>query len=511
MSNALKWVWVAAPLSVALVAAGACSGDADVETSNGAGGGDACPTGLTDCDGACVQTDLDPANCGTCGNACPEGELCSTGQCATECLGGTTQCDGLCVDINLDPDNCGSCNNVCASDEVCSVAQCALQCAGGTTNCGGLCIDTNLDPANCGSCDNACAEGEVCSAGQCALQCAGGTTECSGVCVDFNIDPANCGWCDNACGSGEVCSAALCALQCAGGTTNCGGICVDMTVDPAHCGSCTNVCGSGEVCSAGQCGLQCVGGTTNCGGTCVNLNSDPAHCGGCTAPCGVDEACVVGSCEPLFHPKSCLEILNMSLSTGDGSYTIDPDGPGGAGSFDVFCDMTSAGGGWTQIAHVRRETGMPYPGKTFAGTNPNALGYSIDATNITFSEIAITHNGLPVNEQFASFTLTAPQVFDAAQQDIVYTQTNANFSILSLSAANSGGWGNIPLACINSTTANCLNTSRSIAHGAVATGGGNCQQIDTASGVTTGCGGWGTAPNAGNDAWDGDGGKIFLR
>ncbi|MEL7144286.1 MAG: fibrinogen-like YCDxxxxGGGW domain-containing protein [Cyanobacteria bacterium J06573_11] len=49
--------------------------------------------------------------------------------------------------------------------------------------------------------------------------------------------------------------------------------------------------------------------------------------------------------------KSCKEHLSRSddgLKTG--VYTIDPDGEGGADSFDVWCDMETADGGWTLLA-----------------------------------------------------------------------------------------------------------------------------------------------------------------
>lgn len=37
---------------------------------------------------------------------------------------------------------------------------------------------------------------------------------------------------------------------------------------------------------------------------------------------------------------------------------------------------------------------MPSPGREFAGTDPHALGYSIGANGIAFSQMAITYNGI---------------------------------------------------------------------------------------------------------------------
>jgi hypothetical protein len=39
-----------------------------------------------------------------------------------------------------------------------------------------------------------------------------------------------------------------------------------------------------------------------------------------------------------------------------GVYRIDPDGPGGQADFEVFCDMATAGGGWTLLATVYNST-----------------------------------------------------------------------------------------------------------------------------------------------------------
>jgi hypothetical protein len=50
--------------------------------------------------------------------------------------------------------------------------------------------------------------------------------------------------------------------------------------------------------------------------------------------------------------RSCQEILGAGQSQGDGTYTIDADGPEGRlDPFEVYCDMSREGGGWTLYAY----------------------------------------------------------------------------------------------------------------------------------------------------------------
>ena len=52
---------------------------------------------------------------------------------------------------------------------------------------------------------------------------------------------------------------------------------------------------------------------------------------------------ILCSAPDLPHHKNCAEVYTSGVSIS-GVYTIDPDG---SGTFDVFCDQTTAGGGWT--------------------------------------------------------------------------------------------------------------------------------------------------------------------
>ena len=52
------------------------------------------------------------------------------------------------------------------------------------------------------------------------------------------------------------------------------------------------------------------------------------------------------------YGNDCADILSNGWSIGDGVYSIDPDGSGGSAPYDVYCDMTTDGGGWMRITHL---------------------------------------------------------------------------------------------------------------------------------------------------------------
>lgn len=85
-----------------------------------------------------------------------------------------------------------------------------------------------------------------------------------------------------------------------------------------------------------DCGGHCGPGSCDVGQSCENDND-----------CVANSDCPAGVCQPSSEGVSCLDILQRGDAVGDGVYTIDPDGPGGAPPLAVFCNMTDFTGGWT--------------------------------------------------------------------------------------------------------------------------------------------------------------------
>ncbi|MCK6544734.1 hypothetical protein L6R52_02620 [Myxococcota bacterium] len=76
---------------------------------------------------------------------------------------------------------------------------------------------------------------------------------------------------------------------------------------------------------------------------------------------------------------SCLEILEAGGSTGNGIYEIDPKRNGQR--LAVFCDMTTAGGGWTMV--YKHSAGAPIPSATTTFINTNYLSGNFNEADRT--------------------------------------------------------------------------------------------------------------------------------
>jgi hypothetical protein len=90
-----------------------------------------CQAPLVECNGQCLDpgTFDSPEACGACDAQCPAAKpTCSPDglgghKCVLICRDMLQECDGKCVDFNIDADNCGSCENVCPSG-ICQGGKC---------------------------------------------------------------------------------------------------------------------------------------------------------------------------------------------------------------------------------------------------------------------------------------------------------------------------------------------------------------------------------------------------
>jgi hypothetical protein len=160
----------------------------------------------------------------------------------------------------------------------------------------------------------------------------------------------------------------------------------------------------------------------------VSLESNAGYCGDCDSACATGSLCIDSAC---VAPTSCKDLHQKSPALADGSYTLDPDGAGGALPFSAHCDMTIEGGGWTLVASV-------VDNRFFAGTvcstacdtNP---GSTCDETPFTSASVvgdtatmlvtdhkSAAYGSVPFNEmlfvddlgQYVSYDVSGPNVLD---------------------------------------------------------------------------------------------------
>ena len=76
-------------------------------------------------------------------------------------------------------------------------------------------------------------------------------------------------------------------------------------------------------------------GNSTCSGDCDDFDASVSGLQGGGCPMG----------------SSCLDILGGTYDVGDDVYTIDPTGGGVSTAYNVYCDMTTDGGGWTALVN----------------------------------------------------------------------------------------------------------------------------------------------------------------
>ena len=118
--------------------------------SNNCTSGLCCDAGLTNCNGACVNTVNDSAHCGSCPSVCPTGTTCSSSQCFI--------LNGYSCSSNFSCYNGNCCNGICANQvwnygATCTFAcpLCPSQTAAGHVDCTGACVaDVPITCYDCG-------------------------------------------------------------------------------------------------------------------------------------------------------------------------------------------------------------------------------------------------------------------------------------------------------------------------------------------------------------------------
>lgn len=141
------------------------------------------------------------------------------------------QCGRACINTMIDPRNCGGCDNQCDADLICANGTCQgppPNCAEAGCPDGGTCDpDTNQCIRGCRS-NNDCPDTFRCNQDTNLCDCRSGYQQCGDRCIAFN-DPNACGLQCMICPSSPLGSASCvqgsCSFECDAGAALCDGAC----------------------------------------------------------------------------------------------------------------------------------------------------------------------------------------------------------------------------------------------------------------------------------------------
>jgi cysteine-rich repeat protein len=239
---------------------------------------------------------------------CDDGNADDTDECIAGCILATCG-DGQ---VWTGMEGCDDANDI--DDDACSNTCVMASCGDSTIQQGEQCDDGNDDDTD--DCTSLCQDA-ICGDGfqKVDEECDDGNTDDTDMCV--------AGCLIAACGDGFVLA----------GTEGCD----DANADETD--ACTSLC-QPPACddlllSGSESDVDCGGGTCpKCADGLV-----------CNAPTDcMSGACLMNACAP---PQTCKDLLAGDPALPSGKYMLDLDGPGPIVAQDVYCDMTTNGGGWT--------------------------------------------------------------------------------------------------------------------------------------------------------------------
>ena len=251
-------------------------------------------------------------------------------ECPFLCGNGATEGEETCDDGNTSSGD--GCNATCSSDE--SWGNDYLDpgevCDDGNLRSGDGC---NADCSSDESCGNdyldpgeACDDGDLSSNDGCNAGCSSDES-----CGNDYLDPGE------VCDDGNGIAADACTTDCVPATCGDGILRGDVAEGLRDFEACDDGNSSDSDACLITCKLSsCGDGIVQAGEACDDGNTDGGD--GCASTCKLQSQGI-----------DCTDIHVNEPTLPDGTYVIDSDGDGGNSAFEVYCDMTNDGGGWTAM------------------------------------------------------------------------------------------------------------------------------------------------------------------
>lgn len=129
-------------------------------------------------------------------------------------------------------------------------------------------------------------------------------------------------------------------------------------------------------------------------------------------------------------PTACKDLIGATPSKADGYYRIDPDGIEPLPAIEVYCDMSTAGGGWTLVARtIDGSSGNFGWNVATGGVRDDAAPYSLGVASagLAFTAILVGVRGAGKSLTGSAYTLDVGSAF-------MIDQANAATAVVPASA-----------------------------------------------------------------------------